>query len=305
MAVKNCASRGTFGALGVMCKNTRRNKEMCKCPSSFAGQPVKCTTWLTWVSGEARGGHDYCAYTNCLKEKAICGGLRVSRNGKCCAGTYCAPVQPGSSDRLCEPTTGPCGNAVATKDCKCGTATCTAGQRCVNGQCIGPCGTGVATAACHCGTAVCPAGYRCVNGQCLAPVPACGTSTVTYANNGCQCGRARCQTGQRCVQGQCIAPAPSAPPCGCGTITAAGNGCQCGSARCSTGQRCVKGQGRCVAATCKHLKRIPMAGNMMEQCKQECMKTYCTAGCQSYNLQYGYSDAKKNGCFLSTCPYTG
>merc|ERR1711874_675821 len=100
-----------------------------------------------------------------------------------------------------------------------------------------------------------------------------------------------------------MAVAVPAPDCGCGTITSAGNGCQCGTARCVTGQRCV--QGKCKAGTCKHLKRIPMASTMMAECKKECSNTYCIGGCQSYNFQYGHSDEKKNGCFLSTCPYKG
>jgi len=104
-----------------------------------------------------------------------------------------------------------------------------------------------------------------------------------------------------------VKPAPPkpdpVPDCGCGTVTKADNGCQCGTARCQTGQRCVQGQ--CKATDCRQLKRIPMAKDKNTQCMNECRKTYCNGGCQSYNLNYGYSDENKNGCFLSSCPYKG
>jgi len=98
-----------------------------------------------------------------------------------------------------------------------------------------------------------------------------------------------------------------APDCGCGTVTAAQDGCQCGKEwknRCKTGQRCVEGQCKTISP-CKQLKRIPMSRDKKAECINECRKTYCSGGCQSYNLNYGYSDENKNGCLLSSCPYKG
>jgi len=92
--------------------------------------------------------------------------------------------------------------------------------------------------------------------------------------------------------------APPAPPCGCGDVTAAQDGCQCGKdARCKTGQRCVQGQCKTISS-CKELKRIPMSRDRKAECINECRKTWCSGGCQSYNLYQGY-------CILSSCPYKG
>merc|ERR1711874_898988 len=73
---------------------------------------------------------------------------------------------------------------------------------------------------------------------------------------------------------------------------------------CETGQRCVEGQCKTISP-CKQLKRIPMSRDKKAECINECRKTYCSGGCQSYNLNYGYSDENKNGCLLSSCPYKG
>merc|ERR1711913_4493 len=97
-----------------------------------------------------------------------------------------------------------------------------------------------------------------------------------------------------------------APDCGCGEVTAAQDGCQCGTewnARCKTGQRCVDGQtsnkAQCkTISSCKELKRIPMSPDRKAECINECRKTWCSGGCQSYNLYQGY-------CILSSCPYKG
>jgi len=102
-----------------------------------------------------------------------------------------------------------------------------------------------------------------------------------------------------------IAPAPApAPDCGCGTVTAAQDGCQCGNARCKTGERCVEGQCKTITS-CQEIKRIPMAHGKVAECKNECKKTYCSGGCQSYHLHWGWSDEDKNGCVLSSCPHKG
>jgi len=97
-----------------------------------------------------------------------------------------------------------------------------------------------------------------------------------------------------------------APDCGCGEVTAAQDGCQCGTewnARCKTGQRCVDGQTSNIAqcktiSSCKELKRIPMSRDRKAECINECRKTWCSGGCQSWNLYQGY-------CILSSCPYKG
>jgi len=138
---------------------------------------------------------------------------------------------------------------------------------------------------------------------CKKVLPACGTGVAT---ENCQCGVVACPPGLICQNGGCTAPAPApapAPDCGCGTVTSAQDGCQCGNARCKTGQRCVQGQCKTITS-CQRL-RIPMARGEFARCKNECRKTYCSGGCQSYNLQYGYSDENKNGCILSSCPYKG
>jgi len=209
-----------------------------------------------------------------------CGGAICKRGQKCISGQCVGPC-------------GPWGSKPVTIACYCGTAKCQVGQTCQNGQCSGPpCGTGVVTTDCQCGDAKCKSGQRCVEGKCLGP---CGTGVVT---TDCQCGDATCKSGQRCVEGKCLAPAP---PCGCGTVKAAQDGCQCRNTNCRTGQRCVQGQ--CKVIDCKHLVRVPMPRGQMTQCRAECAKTYCTGGCQSYELKYGHSDENKNGCFLSSCPY--
>merc|ERR1711874_82703 len=110
-----------------------------------------------------------------------------------------------------------------------------------------------------------------------------------------------------CITGRKVVPAPAPAPasdCGCGTVTAAQDGCQCGNARCKTGQRCVEGQCKTITS-CQELKRIPMAHGKVAECMNECKKTYCSGGCQSYRLHWGWSDEDKNGCVLSSCPHKG
>merc|ERR1711874_843879 len=151
---------------------------------------------------------------------------------------------------------------------------CTPGQTCENGQCKGgPCGNGIVKTECECGDAKCKTGQRCVNGQCLGP---CGNEAAT---TDCACGDDKCTAGQTCKDGQC-----SGGPCGNGVVTTE---CQCGDAKCNSGP----------------VGRVPMDEGQMAQCRSECAKTYCTGGCQSYELKHGHSDPQKNGCFLSSCPY--
>lgn len=88
-------------ALGVMCKNKNANEMICTCPAMVREKPVECTTWISFKTGGR--GHDYCAYKNCLKDKAICGGKRLRRIGKCCDGFHCQKRQQGKDDRFCAP----------------------------------------------------------------------------------------------------------------------------------------------------------------------------------------------------------
>merc|ERR1711874_417261 len=226
---------------------------------------------------------------NCHSLDQYCSGALV-----CGARGNCKRIYGHTNSRSSCCELGSCGHGAATEDCQCGDAQCTPGQTCENGQCKGgPCGNGIVKTECECGDAKCKTGQRCVNGQCLGP---CGNEAAT---TDCACGDDKCTAGQRCVNGQCLAPPP---PCGCSTVKAEKDGCQCGNGNCRTGQRCVQGQ--CKApGNCGPVGRVPMDEGQMAQCRSECAKTYCTGGCQSYELKHGHSDPQKNGCFRSSCPY--
>jgi hypothetical protein len=110
----------------------------------------------------------------------------------------CHPVSttavPGCEN---QPGTKLCGSQCVDTDKDpghCGSCSiqCSAGQNCVNGQCISPGGT-----ACNTGETLC-------NGQC--------SSLQTNPVNCGACGHS-CQSGQNCINGQCAA---AAQPCGNG-----------------------------------------------------------------------------------------
>lgn len=131
----------------------------------------------------------------------------------------CHPVQttavPGCAD---QPGTKLCDNQCVNPDTDpghCGACSiqCSAGQNCVNGQCISPGGT-----ACNTGETLC-------NGQC--------SDILTNPANCGACGHA-CLTGQNCVGGQCA-----------GTVQPCGNGLTNCNGQCVNTQTDVKHCGAC------------------------------------------------------------
>jgi MYXO-CTERM domain-containing protein len=234
--------------------------------------------------GECKQGAKKClnAAFACLggvgPQPEICDGKdnncdgKVDENAECPGGSVCLEGQcmlPCSGQEFSCPGGYKCINGYCIPD-KCGGATCTPSEKCLNGKCVEKC-VGVtcgeheacepATGKCvdaSCYTKGCPAGERCVDFACVkdpCPPGLCPADQVCIAGT-CydSCLNVKCAPGESCSKGTCVKNPCEGYPCESNFVCKVVNGsprCEadpCRSVSCPRGQVCS--DGKCIADPC-------------------------------------------------------